>query len=133
MATVYINERKANNNFIAAGTDANGTVYREPKPQEVLPIAWTGIVHANDNYILPTKDHKTIILLKNSDSAAKNVTFLAGDSYHAADYMVSLAASEEKFVVLESANFADKATGLIKVDTDETTASKVFVSVLEVR
>ena len=139
---VKINERKANNNFIAAGSDANGTIYREPKPQEAVDIAWTDITakvttpgSENHNYIIPSKDHKTIVLMKNEEaSAAKTVTFLKGNTYHSfGDYTVSLAAGEEKFVTLDSADFVDSITGLIEVDTDETTASKVYLSVLEVR
>jgi len=136
MANVIINARAANNNFIAAGSDANGTIYREPKPQEALPIAWTDIQKggADAYFIQPTKDHKTIVLMKSAEASdAKTVTFKAGNSYAAGDYTETLAAGAEKFVAIESAKFADKYTGLIEVETNDTTASKIYLSVLEVR
>lgn len=135
MASVYINQRTSGNNFIAAGSDANGTIYREPKPQELTELKWTSIVTNSDgNFILPVKDHKTIILVKSAEASdAKTVTFKAGNGYHAGDYQVSVAAGKEYFVTLDSANFADKENGYIEVTTNETTANKIYVAVLEVR
>lgn len=137
----YINARKASNNFIEAGSDANGTIYREPKPQEATAVAWTPITKQvltagsqNRNYILPFKDHKTVILIKSAEASdAKTVTFLAGNGYHAGDYEVNVAAGAELFVTLDSADFVDKNTGLIEVNTSETTTNKIYISVVEVR
>lgn len=134
----YINERKASNNFI----DCGDGIYREPKPQEALEAAFTAITakvttpgSANTNYILPTKDHKTLVLIKSAEASdAKTVTFKKGNSYQGvADFTVTVAAGKELWVTLDSAKYADKETGLIEVDTSETTASKIFLAVLEAR
>lgn len=131
MANKIINERKASNNFVS-----DGALYREPKPQEATAIAWTDIQKggADAYYIEPFKDHKTIVLIKSAEaSASKNVTFKKGTAYAAGDYVVPVPAGAELFVTLDSARFVDKNSGLIEVETDDTTASKIYVAVLEVR
>lgn len=132
MAKKIINERKSSNNFVT-----DGTLYREPKPQEAVAVAFTDIQkggNADGYFFEPFKDHKTIILIKSAESSdAKTVTFKKGDAYAAGDYTVSVAAGATLFVTLDSARFVDKETGLIEVETNDTTASKIYVAVLEVR
>ena len=63
------------------------------------------------------KDHKTLFIFKNTSGASTNVTFKGGNTYAARDKVVSLPAGECA-IWLDSSKFADKETGVIKVQTE---------------
>ena len=62
------------------------------------------------------KDHKTMFVFKNTSGASQVVTFLAGDTYAGRKMDVTLP-SGECAIWLDSSKFADKTTGVIKVQT----------------
>lgn len=79
------------------------------------------------------KDHKTVFVIKNADSAAKTVTFKAGNSYAGVKDLSVSAAVGTNYIWLDSAPFVNKATGVITVTTDEATASKLSMYGYEMR
>lgn len=79
------------------------------------------------------KDHKTIFVIVNADSAAKTVTFKAGDTYAGLKDLAVSAAVGTNIIWLDSAKFVNKDTGVITVTTDEATASKLSMFGYEMR
>lgn len=92
-------------------------------------------ITASDTITIPAdfKDHKTIFVITNEDSAAKTVTFKAGNSGMGAQDLPVSAAVGTTIIWLNSAQFVNKATGLITVTTDEATASKLSMYGYEMR
>ena len=92
-------------------------------------------ITSSDTITIPAdfKDHKTIFVIVNADSAAKTVTFKAGDSYAGVKDLVVSAAVGTNIIWLDSAPFVNKATGVITVTTDEATASKLSMFGYEMR
>lgn len=66
------------------------------------------------------KDHKTLFIFENSGVSA-TVTFAAGDTYAGRKVEREIGAGETCAIWLDSSKFADKTTGVIKVNV--TTAS----------
>lgn len=65
-------------------------------------------VNATDGALIPfdSRDDKTVILVKNANSAAKTVTFVAGDAIQGVEDMtVSVAASATLLFTVESGRF----------------------------
>ena len=102
----------------------------------VISGALTGeYITSSDTITIPAdfKDHKTVFVIVNADSAAKTVTFKKGDGgMGAKDLTVSVAVGTN-LIWLDSARFVNKATGFITVETNESTASKVSMFGYEMR
>lgn len=92
-------------------------------------------ITSSDTITIPAdfKDHKTVFVIKNEDSAAKTVTFKAGDGGMGAKDLTVSAAVGDNYIWLDSANFVNKATGIITVETNESTASKLSMYGYEMR
>lgn len=102
----------------------------------VISGALTGeYITSSDTITIPAdfKDHKTVFVIVNEDSAAKTVTFKAGNSDMGAQDLTVSAAVGTNLIWLDSARFVNKATGLITVETNEATASKVSMFGYEMR
>ena len=105
-------------------------------PPNVISGALTGeYITSSDTITIPAdfKDHKTVFVIVNADSAAKTVTFKAGNSYQGVKDLAVSAAVGTSIIWLDSAKFVDKYTGEIKVTTDEATASKLSMFGYEMR
>ncbi len=116
MAVKTINERKANNGFIAeVDTYSNKTYYRVPNPDEFGDVVFTTL-DADGGVILPVKDHKTRILVQNTGSSAITFEVEAGDGYAGRNNLsVSVAANSIKHVELQTARYVNMYDGKIKV------------------
>lgn len=92
-------------------------------------------ITSSDTITIPAdfKDHKTVFVIVNADSAAKTVTFKHGTGDAGAKDLVVSAAVGTNIVWLDSAPFVNKATGVITVETNESTASKLSMFGYEMR
>lgn len=117
--------------------DAVDTEQLNGFPPNVISDPLTGIDIKTNNegiFIGPDfKDHKTVFVIKNEDSAAKTVTFKAGNSYQGVNDLAVTAKVGLTMIWLDSAKFVDKATGEITITTDESTASKLTMFGYEMR
>ncbi len=130
MATVTVPIKRQDYNSADPGKQLNGW---EPN---VISGALTGeYITSADTITIPAdfKDHKTIFVINNEDSAAKTVTFKAGNSYQGVKDLVVEAAVGINMIWLDSARFVDSETGEITVTTNEATASKVSIFGYEMR
>lgn len=130
MATVTVPIKRQDYNSTDPGKQLNGW---EPN---VISGALTGeYITSADTITIPAdfKDHKTIFVINNEDSAAKTVTFKAGNSYQGVKDLVVEAAVGISIIWLDSARFVDSETGEITVTTNEATASKVSIFGYEMR
>ena len=130
MATVTVPIKRQDYNSDDPGKQLNGW---EPN---VISGALTGeYITSADTITIPAdfKDHKTIFVINNEDSAAKTVTFKAGNSYQGVKDLVVEAAVGINMIWLDSARFVDSETGEITVTTNEATASKVSIFGYEMR
>lgn len=131
MANVTIPIKRQN--YKLAGESANQYNGFEPN---VISGALTGeYITSSDTITIPAdfKDHKTIFVIVNADSAAKTVTFKAGNSYAGVKDLAVSAAVGTNIIWLDSAPFVNKNTGVITVTTDEATASKLSMYGYEMR
>jgi len=89
-----------------------------------LASASTGNLIGNPSYSAygtdDFKDHKTLFIFENSGVSA-TVTFAAGDTYAGRKIEREIGTGETCAIWLDSSKFADKTTGVIKVNV--TTAS----------
>lgn len=102
----------------------------------VISGALTGeYITSSDTITIPAdfKDHKTVFVIVNADSAAKNVVFKHGTGDAGAKDLTVSAAVGTNFIWLDSAPFVNKATGVITVETNEATASKLSMFGYEMR
>lgn len=130
MATVTVPIKRQDYNSADPGKQLNGW---EPN---VISGALTGeYITSADTITIPAdfKDHKTIFVINNEDSAAKTVTFKAGNSYQGVKDLAVEAAVGISIIWLDSARFVDSETGEITVTTNEATASKLSIFGYEMR
>lgn len=130
MATVTVPIKRQDYNSADPGKQLNGW---EPN---VISGALTGeYITSSDTITIPAdfKDHKTIFVINNEDSAAKTVTFKAGNSYQGVKDLAVEAAVGISIIWLDSARFVDNETGEITVTTNEATASKLSIFGYEMR
>lgn len=130
MATVTVPIKRQDYNSTDPGKQLNGW---EPN---VISGALTGeYITSADTITIPAdfKDHKTIFVINNEDSAAKTVTFKAGNSYQGVKDLAVEAAVGISIIWLDSARFVDNETGEITVTTNEATASKLSIFGYEMR
>jgi len=130
MATVTVPIKRQDYNSADPGKQLNGW---EPN---VISGALTGeYITSADTITIPAdfKDHKTIFVINNEDSAAKTVTFKAGNSYQGVKDLAVEAAVGISIIWLDSARFVDNETGEITVTTNEATASKLSIFGYEMR
>ena len=102
----------------------------------VISGALTGeYITSSDTITIPAdfKDHKTVFVIVNADSAAKNVVFKHGNGGAGAKDLTVSAAVGTNLIWLDSAPFVNKATGVITVETNESTASKLSMFGYEMR
>jgi len=130
MATVTVPIKRQDYNSTDPGKQLNGW---EPN---VISGALTGeYITSADTITIPAyfKEHKTIFVINNEDSAAKTVTFKAGNSYQGVKDLAVEAAVGISIIWLDSARFVDNETGEITVTTNEATASKLSIFGYEMR
>lgn len=130
MAKVTVPIKRQDYNSTDPGKQLNGW---EPN---VISGALTGeYITSSDTITIPAdfKDHKTIFVINNEDSAAKTVTFKAGNSYQGVKDLAVEAAVGISIIWLDSARFVDNETGEITVTTNEATASKLSIFGYEMR
>lgn len=104
-------------------------------PNTISGALTANYITSSDTITIPAdfKDHKTVFVINNADSAAKTVTFKAGNSGMGAQDLTVSAAVGTNLIWLDSARFVNKATGVITVETDESTASKLSMYGYEMR
>ena len=109
--------------------------YNGWKPNTISGALTGEYITSSDTITIPAdfKDHKTVFVIVNADSASKTVTFKHGDTGKGALDLTVTAAVGTNFIWLDSADFVNKATGLITVETNESTASKVSMFGYEMR
>lgn len=131
MAAVTIPIKRQNYKHTGEATDQ----YNGWAPNTISGALTGEAITASDTITIPAdfKDHKTVFVIVNADSAAKTVTFKAGNSYQGVKDLVVSAAVGTNFIWLDSAKYVDKDTGLITVTTDEATANKVSMFGYEMR
>lgn len=77
------------------------------------------------------KDHKTVFLFNNTDSAAASVTIKAGNTYHGVKDLVLSVPVGISMIWFDSADFVDKSSGEITVVT--TATEKLTIQGYEMR
>lgn len=104
-------------------------------PNTISGALTKNYITSNDTITIPAdfKDHKTVFVIINDDSAAKTVTFKAGNTGMGAQDLTVSAAVGTNLIWLDSARFVNKATGVITVETNEATASKLSMYGYEMR
>lgn len=117
---------------ISASADAQ---YNGWKPNTISGALTGQAITSSDTITIPAdfKDHKTVFVIVNADDAAKTVTFKAGNSDMGSQDLVVSAAVGTSMLWLDSARFVNKATGVITVETNESTANKVSMFGYEMR
>lgn len=76
------------------------------------------------------KDHKTVFIFINNFSAAKSVTFKAGNGHAGAKDLTVSVPVGTSILWLESAPFVDKFTGEIEIKTDATQTDSKYVKMI---
>ena len=120
----------------AAQVSASAPAQENGWAPNTISGALTGeYITSGDTIKIPAdfKDHKTVFVVVNADSAAKTVAFKAGNGGAGAKDLVVSAAVGTNLIWLDSAPFVDKATGEITVETNEATASKLSMFGYEMR
>ena len=116
--------------------NSGGTAQYNGWAPNVCSGALTGqAITSSDTITIPAdfKDHKTVFVIVNADAASKTVTFKAGNGGMGAKDLAVTAAVGTNLIWLDSARFVNKATGVITVTTDESTANKVSMFGYEMR
>ena len=109
--------------------NSGGTAQYNGWEPGVISGALTGeYITSSDTITIPAdfKDHKTVFV-------AKNVVFKHGNGGAGVKDLTVSAAVGTNLIWLDSAPFVNKATGVITVETNESTASKLSMFGYEMR
>ena len=132
MAATIVEIKRQNYN-----PDPNGSAQKNGfAPNKISgALQGTDIKSNVDGIFIPAdfKDHKTVFVIVNADSAAKTVTFKKGGGGMGAKDLTVSAEVGTNLIWLDSAPFVNKATGVITVETNESTASKLSMFGYEMR
>lgn len=135
MAAVTIPIKRQDYRDAAQISASASAQYNGWAPNKISGALTGEYITSSDTITIPAdfKDHKTVFVIVNADSAAKNVVFKHGNGGAGAKDLTVSAAVGTNLIWLDSAPFVNKATGVITVETNESTASKLSMFGYEMR